>query len=378
MKKFSLLSGAYVNAGDFLIVKRTKDLLKSIYPECEIIEYPRNKVLTDYLNEINKTDALIIAGGPAYSPEIYPNIMPLVEDLSQIKTKIIPIGLGWYGESTKGEYVYRDYKFTAQTQEFLKRLENDAKWLSCRDYYSYRVLKNNGFEKVLLTGCPAWYDIDKIEKNIEKNDILQNIKKISISDPAKTQNIPALKKLIEFINQKYPTAEINVVFHRVENDDKAKATQEKLEKEIKAISPKKIKCHNISYQSEGFKIYNECDFHIGFRVHAHIYNLSQRIPTILIEEDGRGAGVNEALGLPTILAYEDNLLLRGKLKKIVNKVLYKLAHKNIYKTNKYLINEINTWINILEKDYYKIYSPAITKMQFSYNTMREYIIEAIK
>ena len=36
MKRFSLLSGAYINAGDFLIVDRTKKLLRYVYPDCEI------------------------------------------------------------------------------------------------------------------------------------------------------------------------------------------------------------------------------------------------------------------------------------------------------------------------------------------------------
>lgn len=44
--------------------------------------------------------------------------------------------------------------------------------------------------------------------------------------------------------------------------------------------------------------------HIGFRVHAHIYNLSRRNCSVLIEEDGRGAGVNQALGLCPITAYD--------------------------------------------------------------------------
>lgn len=65
MKKFSLLSGAFVNAGDFLIVDRTRKLLEKVYPNCVITEYKRNEKLDEYLDEINKTDALIIAGGPA-------------------------------------------------------------------------------------------------------------------------------------------------------------------------------------------------------------------------------------------------------------------------------------------------------------------------
>lgn len=36
MKKFYVLSGAKKNAGDYLITNRCVELLKEVYPECEI------------------------------------------------------------------------------------------------------------------------------------------------------------------------------------------------------------------------------------------------------------------------------------------------------------------------------------------------------
>lgn len=62
-----------------------------------------------------------------------------------------------------------------------------------------------------------------------------------------------------------------------------------------------VDVRDLSYSCEGFSAYNECDLHVGFRVHAHIYNLSQRIPSVLIEEDGRGWGAVEALGMKSHL-----------------------------------------------------------------------------
>ncbi len=56
--KFSVLSGAYVNAGDFLIVDRTIKLLKEVFPEAIIKKYPRNKNLEKYLDEINNSDVM--------------------------------------------------------------------------------------------------------------------------------------------------------------------------------------------------------------------------------------------------------------------------------------------------------------------------------
>ena len=102
----SLLSGAYKNAGDFLIVDRCKKLLKYVYPECNITEYERRNPLNDYLDTINKSDCLIFAGGPAYVSNIYPNRIPLVENLTRIKVPIFTIGLGWRGANVNNREIY--------------------------------------------------------------------------------------------------------------------------------------------------------------------------------------------------------------------------------------------------------------------------------
>jgi len=52
------------------------------------------------------------------------------------------------------------------------------------------------------------------------------------------------------------------------------------------------------------KLYDECDFHVGYRVHGHIFFLSKRKPSVLIHEDGRGNGVSDALNVQGIDAYE--------------------------------------------------------------------------
>lgn len=58
----ALLSGAYKNAGDYLIVHRCEALIKHIFPGCTITEYERRKSLDDKINELNKMDVLILGG----------------------------------------------------------------------------------------------------------------------------------------------------------------------------------------------------------------------------------------------------------------------------------------------------------------------------
>lgn len=93
----------------------------------------------------------------------------------------------------------------------------------------------------------------------------------------------------------------------------------KLRRELEDM---RIEIHNIAYGCEGFRNYDECDLHIGYRVHAHIYNLSRRKRSILIEEDVRGAGVNHALGLWHLRAYENKRrLAHTTYEKIYNKYM---------------------------------------------------------
>jgi len=48
------------------------------------------------------------------------------------------------------------------------------------------------------------------------------------------------------------------------------------------------------------RVYEDFDLHIGYRVHAHLYFLSRRIPSILLSEDVRGSGQAKSLGMEEI------------------------------------------------------------------------------
>jgi len=54
------------------------------------------------------------------------------------------------------------------------------------------------------------------------------------------------------------------------------------------------------------------DFHIGYRVHSHIFCISQRKGSILIAEDSRGVGQVAAMGGTALSAHDDvSLVLDG-------------------------------------------------------------------
>ena len=318
--KLALLSGADKNAGDFLIVHRSRQLLLELVENCELVDFPRNRRLDPYLDEINSCDAVVLAGGPGYVPDMYPGRFPLVDDLSRIKPPFFALGMGGYTPTPSIEGI----KFAAGSRMLLDRIESDGFSLGCRDILTTRLLQENGYDSALFTGCPAWYDLSKVDLiNLKKSPSRREVKSIAVSDPASLHNIFAPKYLIEELKRAFPSADIKLVFHRGWTHDKFSSSDLAKGQEflVQWAETAGVRSVDISYSHEGFAEYDECDLHIGYRVHAHLYNVSQRKPSFLIEEDGRGYGANDALGIKTHIS----LGRPGLPARAINKALRKIG-----------------------------------------------------
>lgn len=293
--RIALLHGAKLNAGDFLIKERAKKLILHEFPQSEFYEVYRNqKFGQEIIEEINACDIAILAGGPGYYDDFYPLLAPMVSDLEEIKVPIMMLGMGWFGMGNDPYIVY-GYTFGEKMKKLLTRAQQDSGFLGCRDYNAVHVLRNNGFSKAIMTGCPAWYDLSKLQQTVYMGPRLQECRKICISDCGNSDNLENLVRLVEQVRHFFGcNAKISLVVHRDSG----------LVEPLKAVEEAyNVQVVDISRSQEGFRVYDDCDIHIGFRVHAHIYCLSERKMSILIEEDARGDGVNGALGLPHIKAY---------------------------------------------------------------------------
>ena len=294
------MGGAVINAGDFLLEKRSFELIRHFMPDSEITMLNRvTEEYSDKIDYLNSFDALIFAGGPLYQPGLYRHQIPFVrqDELDSITTPIFFLGGGIKGS------VYR-LSYGESDKIFLCKGVHHSVSLSCRDIYTYRFLHHQGL-RAIMTGCPAWYDlgcIDRAEVSKFKTD---NFSNICVSEPAKEMNVPLLLGLLKHLRKKYPSAKITLVNHR--------ELKPSIQSELKFLRESVgIQFMNISGSVDGFSIYDDCDLHVGFRVHAHIYNLSKRNQTILFSEDIRGAGVNQTLGLEN-LSVEEMYLGKRKL-----------------------------------------------------------------
>lgn len=365
--KIILLSGAIKNSGDYLITERTRRLLEHVYQDAEIVKIIGNYPLGAKLDEINSADAMVIAGGPSYTKKLYPRDIPLVEDLNTIKPKIFILGSGWYGNLTTDSEIF-NYRFEESSKDLLRRVEKDSKFLGCRDYYAVRVLRANGFTSGVMTGCPAWFDIASIGKRYTGNG---EIKKILISDPADIRSFGDQSlQVVKYVKKKFPNATVEYIFHRGTKHDKftPKNVADCIDKVITELNQLGVTYHDIAFGCEGFKLYDDCDLHIGHRVHAHIYNMSIRNISILIEEDSRGAGVNEAMSLWGIKAYEAKLSSNAKIGlKVVNKFI------PLTKSNKYVVQHLDTYIDYIQATNGDLFNVSYEIMDHYYKKMIDYV-----
>ena len=324
--KIALLHGAVINSGDFLIKKRTVDLIKECYVTAEIKEYLRNNISVENLMDINESDIVIIAGGPLLVRDI--GILYAQNLCQYIKKPIMLLGVGWNGYNDNSNQI-NSYIFENNTKKFLERCVSDTKYIGCRDWYSVDVLRGNEIYNSLMTGCPAWYYLPMIGNSKLQFRGMNNVKKICISDSSNINN-----KILDICLIKYLRAEFNnntEIYYAMHRDDWRQIDL------MKTLEDYKVNVEYISGTAEGFGIYDDCDIHIGFRVHAHIYNLSKRKFSILIEEDGRGAGVNDALGLTRIKAYLTN------------------DFNSEYKINENIIYDVrNCLYNYMDSDYIRL------------------------
>lgn len=296
--RIGVLSGAVKNAGDFLIEKRSVDLIRIYYPNADICLFRRNEPLDHELEALNRCDFIIMAGGPVLQPNVYPTVMPLVKDLKSIKPPVYSMGLGWKGKYT--DEIYTTYKFTEQMRTLIDKMSEKGP-LSCRDWYTVRALRENGYSGCVMTGCPAWYCPDLLRQPDKRKKIIRG-ETICVSDPAAEKNIQFVVPVIKAVRKVFPDSPVMYVVHRdnVDDLDLSARHNERLRLLYDQLDEMGVQRTCIANGAEGFGVYDDCRFHIGFRVHAHIYNLSRGGQTILVNEDARGKGVNDALGLENI------------------------------------------------------------------------------
>lgn len=323
---YVILTGSKNNAGDYLIKYRAIELLNRLRPDRKIIDYDGwVKLDQKKLEVINKSKTLILMGGPAIQENMFPGIYPLVDDLNEIKVPICMMGLGW--KSLKGDWTSsQNYRLSKSTLLLLTRIRKDNLNNSVRDYHTANILRRNGLEKTLMTGCPATYDQNFFNVQI---DDTKKIKKIGFSLGvsfliSKEMN-RQMKEIILGLRNNFNSSKLEVVFHHSTTENFLRthnSTKKHLNGHLDFI--KWLKSQDLSYidisgsAEKLINYYKSCDLHVGYRVHAHIFMNSISKPSILIAEDGRGKALRNVIGGAVVDGYSN--ASEGIIAKILRKL----------------------------------------------------------
>jgi hypothetical protein len=299
---YIVLTGAKKNVGDYLITKHCVDLLKHIRPERELVQKESWKPLELTDEERERAKAIIILGGPGYQPKMYPHVYPLVDNLSALGIPIVPFSLGWKG--FPGDFATtRRYRFTDASLELLRYIERTAPVLACRDVLTVEALERNGITNTVMTGDPVWYHIPSLGKKLQ---VPGKIRTIAFTPAQNALYEYQSIRMLDVLRGLFPDARIICAFHRgIRSDDRYTPTVDEKRNRRIADAAKERGCEllDLSFSPERLEAYAECDLHVGYRVHGHLYFVSRRKPSLLIEEDGRGVSLSESLNHAGIRAF---------------------------------------------------------------------------
>lgn len=296
------LTGAYRNVGDHLIRERAHALLRE-HVDSEIVDLDRLALQPDDYNTMNRARMIFLCGGPAYQRNIYPAVYPL--DLERIEPPIVPLGLGWKGAVNEAP---ANFRFSKRSEEFVRSIHERIPASSCRDMLTVEVLERHGVHNVVMTGCPAWYDKESMLRDFR----FPEPKHVVVSDPANIT--PESFELLKQCRKWFPGAAVSLALHhgyypRINSKGIAFAVRHAaLAAFARSLGYRVV---NLPRDLPAMKsLYDRCDLHLGYRVHAHIYCLSRRTPSMLISEDSRGVGQSSALGGTTVRTGEPELTAR--------------------------------------------------------------------
>lgn len=303
MDYYVLLTGGKNNAGDFLIKHRAKKLLTELRPDRAFKDFNAWEKIDDKkLDIINNSKGLLLTGGPALQKNMYPGIYKLRDNLNDIKVPIISMGIGWKSVFGNWEDIM-DYRLNTPTKNLIGRMSESGYLSSVRDYHTMHVLQREGMGNVLMTGCPALYELDKIGESIEFDEPNKVLFSLGVGFVRSTSMEKSVKDIILSLNERFSGNDFQIMFHHSIDKEFLEtpgASEDLYQKNIEFVhwlDSKNIQYKDISGSADDLiNSYSKADFHIGYRVHAHIFTSSISKPSILIAEDGRGKALKEVLG----------------------------------------------------------------------------------
>ncbi len=262
------------NIGDALISQATINAIRLIKgKDCTFQVVWRAENWEDVKEKILDSDAVIFACFAIrknINNKIYPFLQKLLE--SEIPLGIIAAGTSLNMHNLKNNIFTG---FTVNDLDYLNKLNQKTLFFTTRGYLSQSFCKFHGNDNVTHSGDIAFFDPRFTRRKFE---LKKELKKIAISDPHNSHlYLDSVIALIKGLKNMFPKAELVLMLHGLNPI---------IENYCNRINLKYEKIY--LDKDNGLDIYDTVDLHVGFRVHAHVSALNRRIPSYLLEQDGRG------------------------------------------------------------------------------------------
>lgn len=309
------------NRGDHAIVIAVQDLIKKVYPKCQITDFPIEALHDESranLIKINSHDLVVVGGGGIFYSYFLPYNGKMI---NQIKIPIAIFGTGYIRE-IGGRKLKDD-----ETKSIIA-LTNKAKVVGVRDYYTKRFLeKNKSKAQVELVGDPAIALEAKKPKNFElKKDKIKigvNLNYSGWLGFGKWHNeiISSYTDVIQHFVKKHDAQIIYFKHHPGEDNIIPKLPTKYIE--VADMPPK-----NLMY------LYSQCDLMVGMMLHSCVMAFGANCPEINVAYDIRNKNFGKFINCPELVMNLENLKKGALLKKAKTVFKNKEAYKNKFAKRK--------------------------------------------
>lgn len=296
-----LLFGARKNLGDYLIRERSLELLEARgrlagnYEErFSFSEIPDSPLKDD------KDPCIVICGGPGLTRNTFPGRYPLMKQLLESNIRVVMLGVGWYG-IPGDDCQLNNYSFNETTLNLFDHIQKHGGAIGVRDDRSAEVLRRHSGAEPIVTGCPSWFPdlshgADPVADAEAASGTGSGKPSVVVSTPSNPMFVESCQEMVMALCARRDEVDVKVAFHTGWDHDEYLTS-------AKSVHMKRLRrfcedagatCHDVSGSYKHYSIYDRADWHVGFRVHAHLYALSFGKPSILFHEDGRGLAACDA------------------------------------------------------------------------------------
>lgn len=290
-----------VNIGDGFIARSISDLLAPHV--CRHSFSTREPLSDEDIGQINSTRLLVLAGANQLTDHF--SVVPGmdVRGLARITVPIVPMGIGLHGMA---EY---NREMSAETRAILRTIHKRIRYSSWRCPHTVEYLRRHCpelAEQALMTCCPVAYR----QPLLGGQPFTGDVRRVVVTVTERGEFWQRETRTLDFVSRRFLGAEKVLSLHQVFPGGKPeRGWRAGLRRWLGRRGYVPGDLHQYA-QRLGFTIfrpqfveecwayYNTCDLHLGSRLHAHLYFLSQARRSFLTYVDDRCVGIAEALAFP--------------------------------------------------------------------------------